>query len=170
MADIELTGHQEAPRCPDNIQRRLSEFDARLRVVFNEKWRVWQVQEQLRQSGTWSHVFYWHDGPGYPQNAMLFRPLPASAEPLIVEVLKRDVTRNGGDVKALCEELDAKGATEHARRLMQCRDNMRNKLKNYLGEMRRNIADWQRRYNIGGKTRQGAIEERTRMLRDLGLR
>lgn len=166
MIDV---GLQEVPRCPENIDRRLKEFDRRLRCVFNTRFRVWQIQEQLANSGAWTHVLFWHEGHW---SAMEFRQLPYSAEPIIAEILKRDFGRTAGlrSVGELAKKLDADGATERARRLEMARDVAKDKLRRYAAWAYDRAAIVQRKFAVGGRSRTQALKERLSILRDLGLR
>lgn len=158
---------QEVPRCPDNVQRRLQEFDRRLRVVFDIRQRVWQIQEQLK-NGSWSHVMFWADGPW---NDLRFRQLPFTADPLIAEILKRDITRSGvRDVKQLVRELEERGARERAKMLEDQQRIQRDQLRRYAEWAYRRAEDLVRMFKVGGRSRAAAIRERQDVLRDLGLR
>jgi hypothetical protein len=160
-------GLQEVPRCPENISRRLREFDRRLRCEFNVQQRVWQIQEQVK-NGSWTHVCWWADGPWH---SLQFRPLPFSAEPLIQEVIARDITRSSSrDVKALAHRLDAEGAVERSRRLQVANKERKDKMRRYAEWAYRRAADLLRMYQKGGRSRTAAIRERVDVLRDLGLR
>lgn len=162
-------GLQEVPRCPESITKRLQEFDRRLRCVFHVRERCWQIQEHLENSGQWSHVLFWHDGPWDKKE---FRALPHSAEPLIVEILKRDFQRTSGarDVTELVKQLDEHGANERARRLEQANAMARDKMRRYAEWAYERAHVLQRRYAMGGRSRTRAINERLAIMRELGLR
>lgn len=167
-SDIEV-GLQEVPRAPENVQRRLREFDKRLRVNFNTTRRVWEVQEWILSQQCWSHVCFWADGafPNYT-----YRPLPFSAEPLLSEILKRDIKRCHG-VKSLGElskKLEREGAAERASRLRLAQRSMAEKIVKWRQWAYERGDTIMRRYKIGGRDRTAAIQERLDVLRDLGLR
>lgn len=159
---------QEAPRCPDNVQRGILEFDRRLRVTFNTHEGVWQIQEQVQNTGQWTHVLFWHDGPW---QQMKYRPLPFTAGPLIEEVTKRDMLRvhRCDSVKSLARKCDAIGAAQRASRLARACEERNEKARKYADWAYRNAERLTRMYAKGGRSAQAAIQERTDALCDLGL-
>lgn len=158
-------GLQEAPKAPESLNEQLRAFDPRLRVEFNIQKRLWQVQERLRD-GVWTHVLFWHDGTW---QAPVFRQLPSSADPLIREIQKRDIERHGGNLLEYARSLDAVGAGHRAKMALKNREMMKDTLRKYVTWTRDRMAVVQRKYRIGGRSRTQAIEERTSMLRDLGM-
>lgn len=166
MSDLEFSGRQEAPKAPENIERRLKDFDPRLRLVFNVRKGVWQIEEFLKTSGTWSHVLFWHDGPW---DKMEYKPLPFGAEPLILEIQKRDIQSRGGDLLSFAKQLDEAGASERASKARNAQDMMADKYKKYVQWAIERSGIVQRRFNIGGRSATQAIKERESVLRDLRL-
>jgi hypothetical protein len=170
MADelqVEVGRVREVPTCPDNIQVGLRDFDSRLRCVFNTRRSVWEVQEQLKSSGKWSHVFFWHDGPW---NAPVYRPLPFTAEPLIARLREIDLQRSGTGLRQFNDLLEAEGAEKRARLTVAARAERAKKLEGYLQWMRRRLPTVLRRFELGGRPRLDAMQERQQALNDLSLR
>ena len=159
---MEVT-RQEAPTAPESFQSRLREFDPRLRVVFNTGKRLWQVQEQIRD-GTWTHVLFWHDGPW---SAPEFRQLPFSPDALIVQIQKRDIESHGGNLPEYAKRLDSIGAGQRAERLRDNGEKMRHKFREYVGFLKSRMDTLQRRFAMGGKSREDAIKERDSFMRQL---
>lgn len=158
---------QEAPRCPDELQKRLQEFDSRLRLTFDVRKGLWKIEEQLRTTGAWSFVTYWADGT-YPHYT--YRPLPHSVDPLKSRLLQLDLQKRGHDLKSYVKELDEQGATERARRLQMGQNMLRDKLARYVSWAKDRAEVVQRKFDKGGRSRAQAINERLSVLRDLGLR
>jgi hypothetical protein len=164
---VEVGRVREVPTCPDNIQVGLRDFDSRLRCVFNTRRSVWEVQEQLKSSGKWSHVFFWHDGPW---NAPAYRPLPFTAEPLIARLREIDLQRSGTGLRQFNDLLEAEGAEKRARLTVAARAERAKKLEGYLQWMRRRLPTVLRRFELGGRPRLDAMQERQQALNDLSLR
>lgn len=164
---VEVGRCGEIPRCPDNVQRGLQEFSSRLRCVFNPRRRLWEIQEELRSSGTWSHVLFWHDGE-YPE--YVYRPLPFTAEPLIQAVQKLDLVRMGTDLKSFAKALDAENDHKRMRAAVVNRVERARKLSSYMTWARRRAALLFGRAQRGGAAAREANQERHDVLRDLGLR
>lgn len=154
---------QEVPKVPESFAERLREFDPRLRVVFNTTKRLWQVQEQIRD-GTWTHVLFWHDGTwDKPQ----FRQLPFTPDALIREIQKRDIENHGGNLLDYAKQLDAIGARQRAEKMRENGETMRRKFREYVGFLKSRMDTLRRRYAMGGRSREDAIKEREKFLREL---
>ncbi len=157
----------EVPTCPKNIQDGLRDFDSRLRCVFNTRRSVWEVQEHLRRSGRWSHVFFWCDGPW---NAPVYRPLPFTAEPLIQKLREVDLQRSSVGLREFAANLEAEGASKRAKAAIVTRYEIARKMQAYLQWARRRMPTIMRRMEMGGAAAQDALRERNEAVTDLGLR
>ena len=164
---VEVGRVREIPTCPENIQAGLRDFDSRLRCVFNTRRSVWEVQEKLKSSGLWSHVFFWHDGPW---QAPEYRPLPFTAEPLIARLREIDLQRSSTGLRQFNDILEAEGAEKRARMTVAARAERAKKLEGYLHWLRHRMPTVLRRFEMGGPARQDAIQERQQALQDLSLR
>lgn len=163
MTEARIT-RSETPQAPGHITRRLREFDRRLEVRFNTKFCVWEVREFLATKGLWNHCFFWHDGPW---NAMRFKPLPHTAEPLLAKLGSIDWARHGLNPKQRLAQLRDQGAAERARRLDQARTVAARKFREYAAWFRRNWSKLMRRYAMGGLARRDAVAEREDAYRDI---
>ncbi len=158
---------QEAPSLPKHLEEGLKRYDPRLRLAFDLRRGLWKVEEQLRNSGTWSFVTYWAEG-AYPEYR--YRHLPPSIDPILAQIDRCDMTRHGTDLAGFVKDLESRDATERAKRKVAMRAQLANKLSKYIQWARERAHILDRRFAKGGRSREAAIRERTDVLRDLQLR